>query len=70
MKTQSLLVEKRFLENRVTTAGLNEMGVVFRNMKSCGVSVEEFSETFPGNTFFDFIDRKRKLKRLRRRLNN
>ena len=70
MKTQSLLVEKGFLENRVTTAGLNEMGVISRKMKSCGVSVEEFSETFTGNTFFDFIDRKRKLKRLRRRINN
>ena len=70
MKAQSLLVEKRFLENRVRTADLNKMKVVSRNMKSCGVSVDEFLDTFPGGTFFDFINRKRKLKKLRKRINN
>ena len=70
MKAQSLLVEKRQLEHRISTTGRNEMNCVFRRMKTCGVPVSEFLEFFPGNTFFEFTGRSRKLGSLRERINN
>lgn len=69
MKSQTLLSEKRRTKNRISTTMLNEMNVGFRRMKTCGLSTEEFCDIFSGDSFFEYVDRNRKLQDLRRRIN-
>lgn len=68
---KEILVERKSqAENEFSPHQRSEMNAIVRRMKSRGVPVDEFLEIFPGNSFVEFCNNRRKIKRLRERINS
>lgn len=68
MNKQSLIDEKRSC--KPGKRGRKNKNVILRMMKTVGVPVDELLEVFPGNSFIDFRERRRKISTLRKQINN
>lgn len=70
MKDQALIEERRRIANMFDHGQIKDMNVAFRQMRNGGIPITEFNQIFPGNSFIDFTDRSRKIKKLRKRINS